>query len=235
MSLQAAAKSAGDRVKTFHDRLPLLGPVIWWLSISYFVAQVYVSRVWKPHYSFIKNSISALGATSCTPQMCSPRHAIMNASFIVLGLVMATGSLLICQEFREKTPPDKWAAYIGFTGVAVAGLGALVVGLVPENTIGALHFTGAAMAIGVGNIGIGILGWRLKVLPAGLRWYMVVTSGIAFVAGGLFAFHADLGIGAGLMERIGAYPEVVWLSIFGVYISVNHYAARTRPVATVGA
>jgi hypothetical membrane protein len=235
MSLHAAAKSAGDRVKTFHDRLPLLGPVIWWLSISYFVAQVYVSRVWKPHYSFINNSISDLGITNCTPQMCSPRHATMNASFIVLGLVMATGSLLICQEFREKAPADRLAAYIGFTGVAVGGVGALVVGLVPENTIGALHFIGAALAIGVGNVGIGVLGWRLEVLPAWLRWYMVATSGIAFVAGVLFAFHADLGIGGGLMERIGAYPEVVWLSIFGVYISVSHYATRPRPVATVGA
>jgi hypothetical protein len=33
-----------------------------------------------------------------------------------------------------------------------------------------------------------------------------------------FASHKYFGIGGGIMERIAAYPETIWLITFGLYI-----------------
>src|SRR5437762_2985460 len=79
-----------SRIKTFADRVRWLGPVVWMLSVSYFVTQIIVSLAFKPEYSWFTNSISDLGNTHCDPaRLCSPRHDWMNAQFIVLGGVMA--------------------------------------------------------------------------------------------------------------------------------------------------
>jgi hypothetical membrane protein len=215
-----------SRIKAFADRVRWLGPVVWMLSVSYFVTQIVVSLAWKPRYSWFTNSISDLGNTHCNPaRLCSPRHDWMNAQFIVLGGVMALGSLLIFQEFQEKGAEERLAALIGFGGMAIAGVGAALVGRFPENTVGWMHILGAGLAIGVGSLAIFVLGVVLP-LPERLRWPMRIVSPIALVALALFASHHYLGIGGGTMERIAAYPETIWLISFGVYISASHYAAR---------
>src|SRR4051812_14625263 len=95
------------RIKIFTDRYPFLGPVIWLLSTQYFMIQMIVAAAWKsPSYSWRFNTISDLGNTACNLAdgrvVCSPLHGLMNLSFITLGIIMACGSLLIYQEFRER-------------------------------------------------------------------------------------------------------------------------------------
>ena len=215
-----------SRIKTFADRVRWLGPVVWMLSVSYFVTQIIVSLAFKPEYSWFTNSISDLGNTHCDPaRLCSPRHDWMNAQFIVLGGVMALGSLLIFQEFKEKGADERLAALMGFGGMAIAGVGAALVGRFPEDTVSWMHVLGAGLAIGVGSLAIFVLGLVLP-LPDWLRWPMRIVAPIALVALVLFASHHDLGIGAGTMERIAAYPETIWLISFGIYISASHYATR---------
>jgi hypothetical membrane protein len=80
-----------------------------------------------------------------------------------------------------------------------------------------MHVTGAALAIGVGNVGIFILGAMLC-LPESMRRYMLLFSTTSATALFLFAFHKYFGIGAGTMERIAAYPETIWLIVFGLYV-----------------
>jgi len=87
----------------------------------------------------------------------------------------------------------------------------------PENTVSGLHVAGAGLAIGIGNVGIFILGAVLS-LPEQMRRYMLLFSIVSITALFLFAFHKYFGVGAGTMERIAAYPETVWLIIFGLYI-----------------
>jgi len=209
------------RTKSFRDKVPWLGPTIWWLSSLYFVAQIVVAWVWIPSYSWLRNTISDLGATSCGPKLCSPRHDWMNAEFIALGFIMAAGSLLIFQEFAERGPEERLAARIGFSCLALGGVGAVLVGLFPENTVAVMHIIGAGFAIGVGTLGILVLGVVLS-LPTGLAWAMRVVAPLALTALVLFAFHVHLGMGAGTMERLAAYPETIWLVIFGIYISRTH-------------
>ena len=222
---ETARPQGPSRLKAFTDRYPWLGWLIFLLAVVYFVVQVVVAAVFRPSYSWANNVISDLGNTSCSAGLCSPRHAAMNFGFIELGVVMALGSLFINQEFAERSADQRLAARIGFTMLAIAGAGTIVVGCVPENTVDLLHQIGAGVAIGIGTAGILLLGIIL-VLPRGLAWGMRAVPPIALVALVLFALHVYLGLGRGGMERAAAYPEAVWLIVFGIYIGADHVKQR---------
>jgi len=236
--VRRATGRVASRVQTFADRYPWLGPGVMNLSVVYFVVQAMVAAVWHPPYDWGRNTISDLGNSSCavrgtTAPACakefSPLHDWMNAEFIFLGAVMLVGSLLIAQEFRILGPGAKRAwAWAGFALIGVGGVGSALVGWFPENTVGAVHFFGAALAIGGGELGISILGWKLS-LPRYLQWAMRIGAPLAFLAGFLFAVQVHLGLGAGTMERIAQYPETVWLIVFGAYMSDNHYKRLRNP------
>ena len=218
------------RIRFFTDRYDWMGPAIVVLSSWYFAAQVLVAWVFRPHYSFVSNVISDLGNTAPCPfppdsSICSPLHTVMNVSLIILGLAMAVGSLLIFSEFSfSGHPRERVAASVGFACMALGGLGAALVGAVPENVNTAhLHAVGTAMAIGFGQLAIVILGLLLLEIDNWLREFMLVTSLFVLLAGISIAFKHQFGIGAGALERLAQYPESVWLILFGFYISRDHY------------
>lgn len=201
---------------------------MWMLSIQYFTTQLMTALVWANPYSIRLNTISDLGNTACgiynMQTVCSPLHNYMNASFILLGLFIVAGSLLIHQEFRETR-----GSAAGFFCMALAGVGTLVVGLFPENTISALHIAGATLPFVFGNVAMLILGTTLPV-PKLLKIY-TVTSGFVGLAGLVLLLSKHyLGLGDGGMERVTAYPQTIWLIAFGLYISANHYVKRRASV-----
>lgn len=210
-----------ERVRTFRDKYPLVGPVLWLLSIQYFIAQAAAALAWRQPYSLLHNTISDLGNTACGAYggrfICSPRHSLMNISFIVLGVTMLAGSGLVYHEFKKSR-----LSALGFTGMGLAGFGTILVGVFPENTVSVLHFLGALLPFFIGNLSIGLLGLALDI-PKQLRAYSIVTSAVTLIALGLFLGHAYLGIGVGGMERLTSYPQTIWLMTFGAYISRNRY------------
>ena len=215
-------------IRTFHDRYPLAGPALWMLSLQYFIIQIAVGRAWPVDYSLSQNTISDLGNTACSLYggrlVCSPLHNLMNASFIVLGATMIAGAMLIYREFRQSA-----GSAAGFGAMGLAGFGTAVVGFFPENTIGVLPFWGAMLPFLIGNLGIVVLGLVLD-LPKSLRLYTIASGGLALVALALFLSNTYLGLGIGGMERIVAYPQTVWLIVFGMYISSSHRRPATgRP------
>lgn len=213
---------AAQRIAVFTDRYPLLGPLIWILSVQYFAAQLAVAQRWPVAYSWTRNMISDLGNTTCGNfdgrYVCSPGHALMNASFIMLGLTMALGSLLIYTEFRRSR-----GSLIGFSLMALAGFGTLLVGIFPENTILGVHYFGAFLAFGLGNLSIVILSLVLRRETDALRVFSFLTGVLALVALGLFVLHAYLGLGRGGMERVVSYPQAIWLTLFGMYMFHSHF------------
>ncbi len=217
-----------EMVKTFTDKFPFVGPIFWMVSVQYYIVQIIAAAAWTSVYSLRFNTISDLGNTVCGDYsgrfVCSPQHNLMNASFIILGLTMMAGAGLIYQEFKESR-----ASLVGFSFMAVAGFGTVLVGLFPENTIGFLHQLGAFLPFLVGNVGLLILGWALDV-PRTLRVYTLVSGIVSLVALVFFTTHTYLGLGIGGMERITAYPQTMWLIVFGVYISKNHILERLNKV-----
>jgi hypothetical membrane protein len=240
------------RVSRFTDRYPFVGPSVWMLAALFFVAQVGVAYRWQsaaapspnrvsPYhpYSFFANTISDLGETSKftygNPHMWSPDHFWMNLAFFLLGLVMITGAPLVYQEFTENTPVHVWIARVAFSAQALAGLGAMFVAFFPENEHPLAHVVGAALAIAVGTVGVFLLAVSLP-LPGRLRGFMLWTGPVSLTAIFLFALHEYLGFGPGGMERVAAYPEVIWLITFGFYLSRSHYAhgSAHRPLSRPG-
>jgi hypothetical membrane protein len=143
----------------------------------------------------------------------------MNASLILLGLTMAIGSALMYQELRKSR--------VGFSLMAVAGAGAILVGFIPLNTIYWAHIAGADLAFVLSNIALIVFGLSLR-LPRWFSWYSIASGAVALVALCLFLSHTDLFLGLGGMERVVAYPQTIWLIVFGLYMSKsrNRLAAK---------
>lgn len=216
------------RIRFFADRYDWMGPFIAVLSSWYFAAQVLVAWVFRPPYSFVSNTISDLGNTACPPphsDLCSPRHVVMNVSIIALGVTMIVGAVLIFSEFSfADDRRERSAAWAGFGCMALGGAGAVLVGAVPENVNTLhLHTVGTAAAIGFGQLAILILGLALGQVDDWLREFMLVTSLLVLLVGISIAFKHQFGLGAGAAERLAQYPESLWLILFGLYISRDHY------------
>ena len=215
-----------------HDAHSSFGPAVFTAAALYFLIQIIVAWVFTPSYSLVTNTISDLGESSCrgygSPPVCSPRWWLMDyAGFLVLGLVMAVGSAVLYHEFTDRTPRERRSAMVGFSLMGVAGLGAMLVGLFPENVNSTMHVIGAGMAIGLGNVAIFVLG-ALLTLPESMRRYMVTFSAVSLAALVCFASGKYFGIGGGSMERVAAYPETFWLIIFGLYIWRFHPKASGK-------
>jgi hypothetical membrane protein len=214
------------RLQTFTNRYSLVGPIFWILSIQYFIVQAAAALYWRTPYSLTQNPISDLGNTACGQYfdryVCSPLHAWMNASFILLGLTITLGSVLIYQGFKNTTLT--WA---GFSCMVLAGIGTSIVGFFPENTIPPLHATGAILPFFFGNFALIILGISLDI-PNKLKYATVGMGIIAVFALSLFTAHIYMGLGEGGMERLAAYPQTIWLIVFSFYIFRNHYRRKNK-------
>ena len=215
-----------NRIKTFTNHHPYVGPISWILSLQYFISQVFVAQAWNPPYSWSLNTISDLGNTQCGQYherfICSPHYPLMNASLIILGITIALGSALIYYGFKRSF----WS-YIGFSMMAIAGVGAWFVGAFPEDTISQLHIVGAAMPFLFGNISLIILGLTLEI-PRWFKYLTVLSGALALVALLFFLKDEYLIFGLGGMERIVAYPQTLWLIVFGIYVSAHRYQENVR-------
>jgi hypothetical membrane protein len=202
-----------------------LGAVVWILAIQFFIAQLIVQSAWTTPFSLTTNYISDLGNTSCEPYpvgsnmyVCSPRHAWMNASFILLGVIILVGAALIHRAFssgRTRTA--------GLVLLALAGPGEILVGLFPENVNITPHTIGAAAHFVSGNLGIVVLGIAIAATrrQTPLAVSSIVLGSVGLLATALFVSGHYLGLGIGGMERIAAYPLPLWLIVVGVSLLKN--------------
>ncbi len=206
-------------IQSVADRFPLAGPLCWILSLQYFIVQLVAVLAWTTPYSWLRHTMSDLGNTACATYsnrpVCSPLHGLVNASLILLGITMVAGVILIYLELSPRFKSSRHAS-IGFWCLALAGCGTLLVGFFPENSIWTVHIFAASLPFLVGNLGLLILGLTLP-LPSGIRFYTILTAVTALTAlAFLLANHRILGIGGN--ERLIAYPQIIWLIVFGFYV-----------------
>lgn len=191
------------------------GAALWVLSIQYFIVQVIAATAYTGNYSWAHNTISDLGNTVCGAYVqryvCSPLHVVMNTSFITLGVTQFLGAVLL----NQATPRFRWQL-AGYTCMGLAGLGTILVGLYPENSVRLLHAIGAALPFVLGNVALLLLAEQPS-LPQWLRRYSQVSGSVGLAALLLFITHNYLGIGQGGMERFVAYPQTFWMIVIGVY------------------
>lgn len=196
------------------NQFSMIGAILYISSIQYFIIQFIVARKFAPSYSLTQNTISDLGNTSCGwyrhMLVCSQWPHLMDISFIVLGVTMIIGSILLFYS-SVKTK----LSFIGFSFMALSGLGSIIVGFFPENTVATLHILGATLIFLIGNIAIILIGLS-KRLSLSFRYYSLITGLLTLIALVFFISNTYLGIGEGGMERIVVYPQTIWLIVFGI-------------------
>jgi hypothetical membrane protein len=209
------------RLRSSEDRHPAIGPLLCIASIQYFVLQLVVALQWSPPYSISRNTVSDLGVTTCgrfnARYVCSPLHDVMNLSFVLLGATMITACALLHRSLQTQRPR---LLRVGFVLVGSGGVGVLLVGIFPENSVPLIHGIGAALPFVLGNIGVAVLGFSLPV-PLAFRLFTLTVGFAALTALMFYATSHFLGFGEGGMERIVAYPQTVWLIALGVLLLTN--------------
>ena len=182
------------------------------------------SHAWKTPYLFAQNYISDLGAVRCTSaartglsrvvSICSPLHAWMNVSFVLQGMLIFTGAILV----RRSLPTCTWST-IARWSLFLSGVGLVVVGLAPEDVHPNIHFSGASAHLFLGDLGVGLLGFALCRPRSHLSKALATSAGgfglLGLLATLMVATHRLFGMGAGAMERISAYPIPISLIMLG--------------------
>jgi len=214
----------------FANRRLLLGGVVYLFAVEYFVAEQVAAAAWSnPAYSWAANYISDLGVTSCSPTVCSPRHAVMNTGLVTVGVVVSLGSWLL----RD-------VLYVGRLGrsalvlMFLNGVGNVLVGSFPGSVAtdadgsNLMHTIGAVLAIVGGNAGILVCGVALRRRNPLLATYSITSGVIGLVALALFANGIDLGLGIGGMERVAANPINIWIVLLGLHTLTRQRSAPPR-------
>ena len=135
----------------------LLGGASWILTLLYFIGQLVAQAAWKTPYSLLDNRVSDLGNTECgrtlaNAYICSPLHAVMNATFVVTGVLILLG-LFVTRSIWPRRRLTTW----GLILLGVAGVGRILIGLSPENVNVLFHVIGA-LNIPTGNAAMILLG-----------------------------------------------------------------------------
>lgn len=175
-----------------------VGAICWVLCLQYFVAEALAAAGWGGSYSFSRNYISDLGAVTCDAAagVCSPLHALMNASFVLQSALIVAGALLVRAAF-----PAARLSRTGLTLAGAAGLGVFVVGLAPEDFAPGPHYAGAVENFLFCNVGMILLGLALMrsrdARTVGL--VSLAAGAIGLVGLGCLAVKSYFGLGVGVI------------------------------------
>ncbi len=180
--------------------------VLLFVGAVLFITGMHLAEYLYPGYSVSRNYISDLGATcrdTCT--VYQPSALIFNSSVILFGLLIISSSYLLWREFNSP---------IISVLVGLSGTGAVGVGIFPE-TAGFLHVIVSFITFFFGSLSAIAIS-RLVKVPFS---YFSVMMGLASITALIsFGLNIYLGLGPGGMERMIAYPVILWAIGFGGYM-----------------
>jgi hypothetical membrane protein len=161
------------------------------------VILIMIAEALYPGYSIADNYISDLGVGSSA--------LVFNSSMVILGVAALIGSYFMYREFKSPV-------FCGF--LMLTGIGALGVGLFPEDT-GLPHMVASMVTFLFAGLSA-LASYKLQKPP--LSYFSVVLGVLTLVALGLFAAGIYGGLGVGGMERMIAYPPLLWGMGFGGFL-----------------
>ena len=150
-----------------------------------------------PGYSYRFGFISDLGA-----DIGSPRHVWMNASFVLQAGLILTGLAL-----------GRARSIVATLALGLCAVGAGIVGLAPEDSAPAWHYAGATANLVGCNLGALLSG--LAARADGATRTGIAAGVVGLAACGALGLHTYGGLGVGTVERLAAYPFVLWLAANG--------------------
>ncbi len=167
-----------------------------------------LAEIYYPGYNVSSNYISDLGATCPSSGPCvinQPTSNIFNISIILLGLLVLLGGYFLQRSFHWKPATIM---------IALTGIGAIGVGLFPETT-GIWHSIFSLIVFLFAGL-TALTTARLQRKP---MFYFSIILGLLTLAA-LFLYVGSIyaGLGAGGMERMVAYPVLLWAVGFGGHL-----------------
>jgi len=210
-------------------------------SVQFIVAMAITQVGYGSSYSLTQNYISDLGAANCaefssgpfgngTHYACSPWHDVFNVSIVLMGVLIILAVILLRTAF-----PARRSRTIGLGILAVAGLGAIGVGLFPEDVNINAHVVSALLAFLGSGLALLVLGFAMfrDTRWDGFRAYTVLSGFVTLVALVLFQSKVYVGIGVGGMERLIVAPILLWAIVVGIHLArIPTYAPRLVPKGT---
>lgn len=203
--------------------------------LQIFLAELVVGMAWRgtsPYNPFI-NVISDLGAIRCGVYLdrfvCSPLNWVMNGSFVLQGIGMLLGGLLlssallgVAAHFHGAEPPQLRAAHWSRGLLIASGAGVMAVGFFPEDTIGVAHYFGAAIFFVCGSI-VQFLLWWIWYRRSWSSWLLLfcgIVSVISTVFFSVFSLWLKTpGFPGGFVERLIVYPVVIGFAVVGMTVA----------------
>ncbi|MBC9733941.1 DUF998 domain-containing protein [Nocardioides marmotae] len=188
---------------------------------AYIATELVVARATRGGYSFLSDSVSRLGEVGCSAAYCSPRHEIMNGSFMGFGALLAGGAVLLSRSLGP------WVTGL----LVVSGLSSVATGLAPLDQDATLHAIAATPLFVAQPVALILLGARMRDDRPRLAGTLVATGVVTGAAAVSFVLAAD-GPAAGALERLALWPVLVGLAAF----AWTRLAAdgRTEPTPATG-
>jgi hypothetical membrane protein len=179
------------------------GALAWLLTLQFFVVETIAQLRLDIPYSRFDDTISALGTSS------SPAHLLMNASFVLQGVLIAAGLVLL----RPALPGGAASSATVLLGAAAVGV--LLVGVFPSNGSKALHSFGAVLYLLGGGLGVIALAYALRRRSEVLGTVLVLLGLVATGMSVFFLTGVTEYLGRGGTERVAAYVLPIALALAG--------------------
>ena len=179
------------------------GAIAWLLTLQFFVVETVVQLQTGGSYSRADDVISVLGtADSAAP-------LLMNASFVLQGLLIAAGTVLLRP------------ALAGLGGrmvpafLTAAAVGVVLVGLFPLGSQDDLHQAGAGLHFVGGGLGLLALAYGVRPRSEALGTVLALLGLLSSAMTVFFALGITEFLGEGGTERASAYPIPIGLALAG--------------------
>lgn len=194
------------------------GAVAFLARPAYIATELVVAAATTGGYSFVADSVSKLGEVGCAPAYCSPRHELMNGSFIGFGVLLAGGALLLSR------PAGPWVTGL----LVVSGLSSVATGLAPLDQDATLHALAATPLFVAQPVALVALGLRLRDDRPRLARALLATGAVTGAAAVSFVLSGD-GPASGALERLALWPVLLGLAAFAWEWRPTRGEAASRP------
>jgi hypothetical membrane protein len=178
------------------------------IAVTQFILGLIVSEALFPGYSISDNYISDLGVGSSS--------MVFNSSVFLMGLLLIIGAYFLQRAFNFE---------LLTVLLVLTAIGAMGVGVFTED-FGAIHSVVSLIAFLFGGLSaifsvICSYVHKFKLVKMPFSVIAVILGLMSLGALVLFITGMDLGLGLGGMERMIAYPLLMWGAGFGGYLIAN--------------
>jgi hypothetical membrane protein len=183
-----------------------VGGLVWVLTLQFFVVEA-IAAAQFGGYSYSADVISDLGTAD------SAARLLMNASFVLQGVLIAAGALLLGPGLSGTGGKLARALFV------ISGLGVLLVGVFPSDGNSTVHEIAAGAHLLGGGIGLIALAYGMRPRSEGLGTFLAVLGLVGVIGTIFFGSAVFLSLGEGGMERVAAYVIPVGLAVAGVALA----------------